>query len=271
MFEIKIDDARYWKTIVNSIVSLIDEGTFKITKEGITLRATDAGGISMIIFNIPNKAFSKYNVDKNVSVGLNLDNFAKILASARDGEFLVMKDTNNRFTVEFGSKSSRRSFKLPMIEVSNDPEREPKVEFESFVELRGDSLKEILKDASLLSSYVGFKTEKNSFGIRAKGDAGELEEEHPENAEADQEAQRHKAVCGHIQPRLPGEDSWQLPDGLIHIAFAQERRGPQDRLQDRGGKSRLLPCKLYGELKGWEDEFPSLRSAGIQGRDAIHG
>ena len=68
MFEIKIDDARYWKTIVNSIVSLIDEGTFKITKEGITLRATDAGGISMIIFNIPNKAFSKYNVDKNVSV-----------------------------------------------------------------------------------------------------------------------------------------------------------------------------------------------------------
>ena len=184
MFEIKIDDARYWKTIVNSIVSLIDEGTFKITKEGITLRATDAGGISMIIFNIPNKAFSKYNVDKNVLVGLNLDNFAKILASARDGEFLVMKDTNNRFTVEFGSKSSRRSFKLPMIEVSNDPEREPKVEFESFVELRGDSLKEILKDASLLSSYVGFKTEKNSFGIRAKGDAGELEEEHPENAEA---------------------------------------------------------------------------------------
>ena len=47
MFEIKIDDARYWKTIVNSIVSLIDEGTFKITKEGITLRATDAGGITV--------------------------------------------------------------------------------------------------------------------------------------------------------------------------------------------------------------------------------
>jgi proliferating cell nuclear antigen PCNA len=183
MFEIKIDDARYWKTIVNSIVSLIDEGTFRITKEGIFLRATDAGGISMIIFSIPNKAFSKFNVEKNVAIGLNLDNLAKILASARDGEFLVMKDAGNRLQIEFGSKSSKRQFKLPMIEVSNDPEKEPKVEFESFVELKGDSLKEILKDASLLSSYVGFKTEKSSFGIRAKGDAGELEEEHPESAD----------------------------------------------------------------------------------------
>ena len=28
MFEIKIDDARYWKNCVDSIVSLIDEGSF---------------------------------------------------------------------------------------------------------------------------------------------------------------------------------------------------------------------------------------------------
>ena len=38
MFEIKIDDARYWKNCVDSIVSLIDEGSFNITKEGISLR-----------------------------------------------------------------------------------------------------------------------------------------------------------------------------------------------------------------------------------------
>ena len=56
MFELKIDDARYWKSSVDSIVSLIDEGTFSITKEGVSLKAMDPSGISMISFFMPNKA-----------------------------------------------------------------------------------------------------------------------------------------------------------------------------------------------------------------------
>src|ERR1700733_1608157 len=108
MFEIKIDDARYWKNCVDSIVSLIDEGSFSITKEGIGLKAMDPSGISMISFFIPNKAFAKYEVDKPMSIGLNLENFGKILASSRQEEALVMKESGNKFMVEFIGKNSRR-------------------------------------------------------------------------------------------------------------------------------------------------------------------
>jgi len=184
MFEIKIDDARYWKNCVESIQSLIDEGTFNITKEGISLRAMDPSGISMVSFFIPNKAFSKYDVDKPTTVGLNIDNLSKIMASARAGEQLVMKDSGNRISMEFKSQSSTRRFKLPIIEARKEADKEPKIAYESNVEVRGDALKEILKDANLLSSYIGFKTEKNSFMVLAKGDAGELEEEHMNNTEA---------------------------------------------------------------------------------------
>jgi proliferating cell nuclear antigen len=183
MFEIKIDDARYWKNCVDSIVSLIDEGSFNITKEGISLKAMDPSGISMISFFIPNKAFAKYDVDKPISVGLNLENFGKILSSSRAEEQLIMKEATNKFLVEFVGKNSRRRYKLPMIEIKKDADKEPKVEFDSVVEVKSDSLREILKDANLLSTHVGFKTEKDSFVVFAKGDAGELEEEHMNNAE----------------------------------------------------------------------------------------
>jgi proliferating cell nuclear antigen len=183
MFEIKIDDARYWKNCVDSIVSLIDEGSFSITKEGIGLKAMDPSGISMISFFIPNKAFAKYEVDKPMSIGLNLENFGKILASSRQEEALVMKESGNKFMVEFIGKNSRRRYKLPMIEVKKDADKEPKIEFDSVVEVKSDSLKEILKDANLLSTHVGFKTDKESFLVVAKGDAGELEEEHMNNAD----------------------------------------------------------------------------------------
>ncbi|MGD0510239.1 MAG: proliferating cell nuclear antigen (pcna) [Candidatus Micrarchaeaceae archaeon] len=193
MFEIKIDDARYWKNCVDSIVSLIDEGSFSITKEGISLKAMDPSGISMISFFIPNKAFAKYDVDKPVAVGLNLENFGKILASSRAEEQLVMKENNNKFIVEFIGKNSKRRYRLPMIDVKKDPDKEPKIEFDSVVEVKSDSLKEILKDANLLSTHVGFKTDKESFMVVAKGDAGELEEEHMNNADVIKKINMSKA------------------------------------------------------------------------------
>jgi len=183
MFDIKIDDARYWKSCIDSIVSLIDEGSFSITKDGIGLKAMDPSSISMVSFFMPNKAFSKFEVDKTTSVGLNLENLGNILASSRQGESLMMKDSANKLVLEFSSKNSKRRYKLPMIDVKKEPDKEPKIEFESVVELKSDTIREVLKDASLLSSHVGFKTEKDSFYMVAKGDAGELEEEHVNNAE----------------------------------------------------------------------------------------
>ncbi len=183
MFDIKIDDARYWKNCVDAIESLIDEGTFNITKEGMALKAMDPSGISMISFFIPNKAFSKYELDKPTSVGISIDNLSKMLSSSRNNEQLVMKDANNRLSIEFVGPNSKRRYKLPMIDVKKDADKEPNIQFESFVELKSDSFKEILKDAGMLSSYIGFRTDKNTFMVVAKGDAGELEEEHLNNAD----------------------------------------------------------------------------------------
>ncbi len=183
MFDIKIDDAKYWKNCVDAIESLIDEGTFNIAKEGLSLKAMDPSGISMISFFIPNKAFSKYEIDKPTSVGISIDNLSKMLSSARNNEQLILKDANNRLSMEFVGPNSKRRYKLPMIDVKKDADKEPNIQFESFIEVKSDSFKEILKDASLLSSYIGFRTDKNSFMVVAKGDAGELEEEHLNNAD----------------------------------------------------------------------------------------
>jgi proliferating cell nuclear antigen len=185
MFELKIDDARYWKACIDSIVGLIDEGTFSITKDGVSLKAMDPSGISLVSFSIPNKAFSKYEIDKTSTVGLNIDNLSKILNSSRVNEQLVMKEKDNKFTIEFISQNSRRRYRLPLIETRKEAvDKEPKIEFDAIVEVKSDHLKEMLKDANLLSTYIGFKTDKDSFVVVAKGDAGELEEEHLGTADA---------------------------------------------------------------------------------------
>lgn len=176
MFELKIDNAKYWRDCVEAIVNLVDEGSFSISKEGIALKAMDPSGISMVSFAMPSKAFSKFNVDKSVMVGLNLDNFNKVLSSTRDNESLVMKETEGKLHLEFIGPNSRRRYKLPMIEVRKNVEKEPNVDFDVMGELSGEPLKVMIKDASTMSSYISFKAAKDQFSISARGDSGELEE-----------------------------------------------------------------------------------------------
>lgn len=178
MFEIKIDNAKYWKDCVAAIVSLVDEGLFSITKDGISLKAMDPSSISMISFSMPNKAFSKFTIDKPANIGLNIENLNKILSRTRDNESLVMKDTDNKLSMEFIGQGSRRRYKLQLVDVKKSVEKEPNVEYDAHIQINGEPFKDIIKDASLISSYISFKAAKDAFSVSARGDSGELEELH---------------------------------------------------------------------------------------------
>ncbi len=177
MFELKLDNARYWRDCIEAIVSLVDEGIFNISKEGISLKALDQSGIGMISFFIPSKAFSKYEIEKNADIGLNIENLSKIMARTRDDEALVIKDVEGRLSLEFIGAKNRRRYKLHLIDVRKKEDKEPKVEFDANIEVDGEHLKNALKDASLISPYISFKAAKSHFSISAKGDSGELEEQ----------------------------------------------------------------------------------------------
>ncbi|MDE1856398.1 MAG: proliferating cell nuclear antigen (pcna) [Candidatus Micrarchaeota archaeon] len=178
MFELKIDNAKYWRDCVEAIVNLVDEGSFNISKDGITLKAMDPSGISMVSFNMPAKAFGKFTVEKNAVIGLNLDNLSKVLSRTRDNEALLMKESEGKITLEFVGPSAKRRYKLPLIDVRKNVEKEPNVDFDVSVEVLGEPLKDIIKDASLISTYISFRAAKDQMMISARGDSGELEESH---------------------------------------------------------------------------------------------
>ena len=177
MLELRIDNAKYWKECIDTIVNLVDEGVFNVTKEGVTLKAMDPSSISMISFFMPSKAFSKYDVEKSVGLGLNIDNLSKIMSRARDGEALIMKEHDNTLTLEFSGQSKRR-FKTQLIDVRKSVEKEPNVQFDANIEINGETFKELVKDATIVSEYISLKATKDQFVIDCRGDSGELNEEH---------------------------------------------------------------------------------------------
>ena len=175
MFEVSFANAKMFKDCIDALVTLIDEGEFDVSPEGIRLRAMDPSQIAMVDFNLPKSAFEKYAVNKNMKIGLNLDDLSKITNRYRSGDRLIMRldEEKNRMELIFKGKSTRR-FNLPLLDLSTTAPKEPKIDFDSKIRVSGNVLKESLKDASLVSSHVILKINSDGFNIEAQGDKGEV-------------------------------------------------------------------------------------------------
>ncbi|NUN11457.1 proliferating cell nuclear antigen (pcna) [Candidatus Micrarchaeota archaeon] len=182
--ELVITDAKEFKQAIDAIVNLVDEGTFEVTSDGLKLRSMDPSQIAMVDFSLPKNAFTELNTEGNASITLNLVDFTKVLSSASSGEKLSIKldEKENRLLLDFTGKS-KRSFKLPLLESSANTPREPKIEFDTKLKIKGGALKGMLRDAGLLSSHVILQADDAEFLVEANGDSGDLRVETKKNSE----------------------------------------------------------------------------------------
>jgi proliferating cell nuclear antigen len=183
MFEIQVEDARFWKGCVDAIVNLIEEGAFEVNQNGIYLKAMDPSQIAMVNFAIPKSAFASYKVDSAIRIGLNFGDLDKILARTRGKERLTMGMEENRLTLEF-KEQSKRSFKVPLVEVTTTVQKEPKIDYDAVIKINGGQFKEILRDAALLSSHIVLEANDKGFFVEVHGDSGDLKVESEKTNEA---------------------------------------------------------------------------------------
>jgi len=176
MFEIEAEDAKFIKDCVDAIVNLIDEGILEVKPEGITLKAMDPSQIAMVSFSVPKASFSSYKVEAPEKVGLNFDNLAKILARTRGKERLKMTREENKLCLEFIGGETRR-FKVPLLDLSAGPQKEPKIEYDATLKINAGQFKDMLRDATLISSHIALEATEAGFFVEARGDSADLHTE----------------------------------------------------------------------------------------------
>ncbi len=184
MFSFLVENAKDWKVAIDAIVNLIDEGQFEITPEGIYLRAMDPSQIAMVSFTMPKAAFVQFDAKASSKVGLNFTNLSKILARTRDGEQLGITAEDNKVALKFSSNGKKRTFKVPMIDLAGGASREPNIAHDAIVKIVAGDLKDLLKDAALVSSHVTLEANQGGFFVDVKGDSSELKAESEKTPES---------------------------------------------------------------------------------------
>lgn len=172
MMKIELSDVDLLKNTVPIIAEIVDEGVFKVGKNGISMLSPDRAMVAVIDFTLLSSAFDTYQVDNEVNLGLNLSNFVSILKRVKSNDKLIMEMDEGgnklRLTLEGNGK---RTFELPLLDISMEKPPIDQLSFGGKVQLESEVFEEGVADAEIAGDSIIFEAgPEGGFTMHAKGD-----------------------------------------------------------------------------------------------------
>ena len=131
---LKLNNPTAFTKSIELISDLVLEVRVKINEFGMSIVAIDPANVAMVSFKIPKSAFLEFEAGEEV-LGINLDNFKKILKRAGKTSSLTLNKNENFLEIQIEDKV-KRNFSLSLIEVEGEEKEMPAhLEYSSKVEL----------------------------------------------------------------------------------------------------------------------------------------
>ncbi|MDH5780124.1 MAG: proliferating cell nuclear antigen (pcna) [Candidatus Bathyarchaeota archaeon] len=171
MFKIKMADAKSLKDMVTAISILIDEATFNISPEAITLRAMDPSRVAMIDFHWPKTVFDEYTCTESTKMCINISELLKLLRRTGRDETIELSLDEKTARLKLVIRGNyTRTFTMPTLEAMDEEVPTPKVTFKVKAKTTTQGLHQAIEDASLVSDHVRIEADKEKLTLNATGD-----------------------------------------------------------------------------------------------------
>ncbi len=163
-------EPKYFKDSISIISELVTEAKFKVNSNGLELIAMDPANVAMVIFKMLSSCFTKYEVNEETELSINLNNLKQILKRAKAEDVLTLETTeDNKLKIEMRSNTTR-SFSIPTLEIEDKDQKVPELTFPLSVEMSSGQLTESIEDVSVVAESVTFLGEKTQLLVKAEGD-----------------------------------------------------------------------------------------------------
>lgn len=164
--QLKLEDPRIFTNLIGVISELVTEVKIKVNKDGMCLTALDPANVAMCYFNLPADLFSKFEVNKEEVLGVNLDNLKAILRRTKMGSSLSMKRDDNLLKISINDKI-KRDFTLALIDVEGDDKEMPSWEFKSVIKMDAQAFVDAIEDCLVVGDACSFIADTNKFIIES--------------------------------------------------------------------------------------------------------
>jgi proliferating cell nuclear antigen PCNA len=82
MFEARLTQGGLLKKLVDAVKELCSDVNWDINAQGISMQAMDSSHVCLVTFELHSDGFAHFRCDRNLTLGINLVNLAKILKCA---------------------------------------------------------------------------------------------------------------------------------------------------------------------------------------------
>jgi proliferating cell nuclear antigen len=177
MFKATID-ADILKSSIETLSVLVDEARFRISPEGLSVRAVDPANVAMVSFELSSKAFDEFSAD-DCEIGMDLSKINDIfsVASRDDKVTMELDEMSQKLSLQLGGLS----YTLALLDPSTiraEP-RIPQLELPAEVVLNGKDLQRAVKAAEKISDHMLLGIEGDVFYMEAEGDTDRVRLEIP--------------------------------------------------------------------------------------------
>lgn len=112
MLELRLVQGSLLKKVLEAIKELVNDANFDCSASGFSLQAMDSSHVALVALLLRSEGFEHYRCDRNLSMGMNLNNMSKMLKCAGNDDIITIKADDGSDTVTFMFESPS-TFDIP--------------------------------------------------------------------------------------------------------------------------------------------------------------
>ncbi|CAI9770785.1 unnamed protein product [Fraxinus pennsylvanica] len=176
MLELRLVQGSLLKKVLEAIKDLVTDANFDCSATGFSLQAMDSSHVALVSLLLRSEGFEHYRCDRNISMGMNLNNMAKMLKCAGNDDIITLKADDGSDTVTFMFESPTQDkisdFEMKLMDVDSEHLGIPEAEYHAIVRMPSTEFARICKDLSSIGDTVVISVTKEGVKFSTSGDIG---------------------------------------------------------------------------------------------------
>jgi len=163
------------KRAISAISSLVDEATFKFTKEGMSCKVLDPARVGMGHVQYPPISFKRYVCDTDTEITINLTELDKCLKNVGKDEDIELGLELNKLLLNIVGTRYKNIMKIKTLEPTSDDlasKDTPRLRYEAEVKMTIDGFSRGVEDVRIVSDAITFFVDKSKFEMSGEGVLG---------------------------------------------------------------------------------------------------
>ena len=162
-----------WKALADALSGLVEEASFEVSPEGISLRAMDPSRVAMVSLSWTSSSFEEYSCGSSTSISIRVDDLRKVMKRVDKKDKIIVELGEG--TITFRLKDGyEREFVVPLVEAGEALRPLPKLSFNVQAKITQRALRKLLEDVEAVSDHVTLRAGQDALEFHGRSELGQV-------------------------------------------------------------------------------------------------